>query len=92
MGTPHEGSDIAGKGNVMLVVLKNVVSIGGFGAHVQSKLLKDLSANSKELWEISRSFTRRAGDINQFISCIEQSVVSGMTERVSSVPHSHSIL
>lgn len=83
MGTPHLGSDIAGKGNAMLVILKSVVSVGGFGVNIENKLLKGLKSNSAELWEMTKSFTPRTGDIKQIVTCIEQYVLMGMTTRVS---------
>lgn len=91
MGTPHLGSAIAGKGNVMLAILKSVVSVGGFGANVENKLVKGLKSNSQELWEITTSFTHRAGKIKEIVTYVEQCVVPGMTDLVSSDPLSSSI-
>ena len=92
MGTPHLGSDIAGKGNAVLATLRRVFSVGGFGVNVENRLLKCLKSNSAELWEITKSFTQRQGDIKRIVTCIEQHVVSGMTALVSGVSISPSIL
>ena len=58
LGTPHEGSDVAGYGALLLQPFQNLTS------KVDTELVKSLSTKSRQLHDLSRDFWAEYMDLD----------------------------